>query len=170
VLAHAVCLGTTAGRDDSFSWRTGDPSLVEIPNSAGKACFLSSITGQYGTWNNSNHSMRLFRFGGGDWLLSASSPPNPFGAYTTVKVVCFNPPANLSLATGSLVPGLGNHVLYDSNASVFCGLTGISGAIFSNDWDDGVLLNWPPTIPGWWTSFITDSAKSGSWGCLRRPP
>lgn len=169
VNARAVCIGTTANRtmySDGGPGHFLNHKMYLEPVKAGRTCMLARVSGYSGSWSSSSARVQLIQQNGSWYLESANIVMN--AGIPRIDVVCVDLPRGTWVGTGSwgaANPGSGTFpVLSEATAGV-CGLTGISGPMKYNEWDDGAMLAWPASSPGTWTIRVEDG-KRGYVTCL----
>jgi hypothetical protein len=169
VNAHAICIGTTTNRVIFYTGGAGgsvNNKVVIAPVTANRQCFLHDISGYSGTWWDSNARVKVFKENG-NWVMESANLGTSDGI-PNLGAVCVDVPAGTWVGTGSW--GASNPGVFTANiefegTAAACGLTGISGPLKANEWDDGAMINWPASSPGTWTMRLEDG-KTGFVTCV----
>ncbi|WP_434041016.1 MULTISPECIES: hypothetical protein [Sorangium] len=191
VFAGAVCLpGTPSG---GGSWLS-HPTTLSTPRPPAKVanldpnhrrqCFLSGVSGTEFTWDNATDFARVVEVLVPDTLhptagwyiesnISHLSNINNWNGRVVEGLVqidasCIDFASDAEIVQDSETSTIGftTHIDIDWRTGVkACGLTGISGKFNSNDWDDGVMIEFPDTTNGTWKIKLNDG-RSASWACV----
>jgi len=169
VNAHAVCIGTDTHQKTYHDGGAGGAVNHQVtlePIAANRECFLREVTGYSGTWFSSAASVRLLKQSG-NWVL-ASSNLGVSAGIPWITAICVDIPAGTWVGTGNWGagnPGTVNGITLFEGAPGVCGLTGVSGPLKNNNWDDGAMITWPASSPGNWTIQVKNG-KTGFVTCL----
>lgn len=169
VNAHAVCIGTAKNRITYFDGGAGGSvNHVKVlePVKANRQCFLARVSGYSGTWFSSAARVRLLKQNG-SWVLDSANLGVSAGI-PLMSAVCVDIPAGTWVGTGNWGagnPGTVNAITLFEGAPGICALSGVSGPLKYNAWDDGAMITWPAKSPGNWTIQVKNG-KTGFVTCL----
>lgn len=150
---HASCVNITTNRQEAL-WTAGDWPKIIQPTASKRQCFLSGVYGTGGTWVSSSDNVRVKK-SEGNWVLDGTVDPDPWsGSHPAATAVCIDFPSETSLGNFTHYGPASANVIWDSEQEA-CGLTGMEGKFNVNDWDNGVMLSWPASWPGWWTASVS---------------
>ena len=179
VNAQATCVSSTTGVINGH-WRSDEPNPRKIAElhtslSGTRQCFLSSVVGVAGAWNNNGRRAAVHKittpsptFPTTGWYIDSNVPTAGDNSHATISARCVNFPLSTKITTGitPISQMTITHTLTSGGGIKACGLTGIMGAFKVNSWHDGIIMNAPANIDGNWTLTVSPN-KMAFWACVK---
>ncbi|MDC0746440.1 hypothetical protein [Polyangium mundeleinium] len=180
VNAKATCFPSNVRDDATWKSDSGVAAPVKItdldPNNL-RQCYLSGIWGITGAWSSSSNFARVVKKTSTDathpttgWYVEANLPTDPYdGSHARVFGTCVDFPQGTVCTSGSVSAAASatNTVTITSGTGIKgCALTGITGALNQNDWNDGALIAAPSTASGDWSLSVKNN-KTATWACAK---
>jgi hypothetical protein len=161
------CVSTAAGQLESASWVPNDPPLRLAAVTARRQCFLSHVDGLFGKFTSDTDTLQVWN-DGTSWFLGGDFFAKQAHTEPDLTATCVNLPAGTTVTTGiTSGPPTGVYttdIVYDTGGTL-CALTGIQGKFNRNNIDDGAVIKWPSSLPGYWTITLK-AGKNASWACM----
>jgi hypothetical protein len=168
VRATFSCVATTAGRLESPYWTPTDPPLKLAAVTARRQCFLSFVQALDDKFTADTDTVSVWN-DGTSWFLDGEFLAKQNPSHAAFAATCVNLPAGTNVTTGITAgPPTGVYttdIAYDTGGTL-CALTGIQGKFNRNNTEDGAIIQWPSSLPGYWTIKVK-AGKAASWTCMQ---
>jgi hypothetical protein len=150
IKTSAMCVNIVAGRTATFGW-AGGPATKMLPVAPGRRCFLTAVSNSEMYYDDDDFTVltdevRVWS-DGLNWYIGGNG--NAQGAASCIDV-------SSDLGEWNWANGTTNIAYNDMNPGTQCFLTGVRGRFRSNDWGNGVNINYNAGL-----NQYTLSASSG---------
>jgi len=179
VNAQATCFPSNVRYNASWTSDDGSVSppvkITDLDPNNRRQCFLSGLWGISGAWSSSSRFARVVKKTSTDathpttgWYVEANLPSDPYdGSHARVFATCVDFPQGTGFTSSSLSAAASatNTATITSGTGIKgCALTGITGALNQNDWNDGAVMTAPSTAGGNWSLSVKNN-KTVAWAC-----
>ena len=148
--------------------RTSTGNRIGVPHwwrrvTSKRQCFLTGVWGVGASWMHSTDHVRVTNDGTNWWIDGAVETSQLGNSRGYASAMCVDMPTGTWVGTG--VWGAGDSSLIDRECGLGFHRDGLrthrsTRRFMANDWTDGALINWPSSIPGWWTLSLKNGKKA----------
>jgi hypothetical protein len=168
--ATAICLPTSTNRTATVGWSTGYPAQVLAPVTANRRCGLMGVgnTEVYyndNQWQSATDSVYIWN-DGTNWYIGGTGHAQGYGGCVDVSSTSGTWNWTWAPTGGTSTLNLLQKVDGGTNPlGTQCFLTGVGGAFQSDDWNNGVFINYDAGSQ-WWSMTVSNN-KTGKVTCVQ---